>query len=204
MIIMIMHSYHTLVCLSIRNTALPLPYEPEFPLVFVGSYQWKQTIQAWIFKVHSVIGEMWLITHRALFGMRSHGILWMRSMTASLFHHPKTGKVHNPDEAWNKPGAALSIFCTLTLIFIPFLKRKKKIWTAQQYCAGFEKCSCTIWVVWNTALYKACGFCKGTPTTKVTVYHAVNKALNEDYKDTEERAAFSTAKEQQQTCVISF
>lgn len=52
MIITTIHSYHTLVCPSIRNTALPLPYELEFELLLVGSYQWKQTIQTWLFKVH--------------------------------------------------------------------------------------------------------------------------------------------------------
>lgn len=52
MMVTTMHSYHTLVCLPMSNTAPPLPYELEFGLVLVGSYQWKQTIQAWIFKVH--------------------------------------------------------------------------------------------------------------------------------------------------------
>lgn len=68
-----------------------------------------------------VIGETLLITYRARFGTRSHGILQM-SATASLFHHPKSGKVRNPDESGNIPGAALSIFCTLTPILILLLK----------------------------------------------------------------------------------
>jgi len=65
-----------------------------------------------------VIGKMLLITYRALFGTRSHGILQMRSVTAPLFHHRRSGKVPNPDEAGNKPGAALHIFGTLTPILI--------------------------------------------------------------------------------------
>lgn len=58
--------------------------------------------------------------------------------------------------------------------------------------------------MWNNVLYKACGFYKGTPTSKVAAYRAVKKVLNKDYKDSEACAAFSDAKEQQQTCVISF
>lgn len=43
----------------------------------------------------------------------------------------------------------------------------------------------------------------GTPTYKVTAHHAVHKVLNIDSKDSEESAAFTVAKEQQQTSVIS-
>lgn len=53
-------------------------------------------------------------------------------------------------------------------------------------------------------LYKVCGFYMGTSTYKLTALHAVNKVLNTDSKDSEESAVFSVAKEQQQTCVISF
>lgn len=43
----------------------------------------------------------------------------------------------------------------------------------------------------------------GTSTYKLSAHHAVNKVLNTDSKDSEESAAFSVAKEQQQTCMIS-
>lgn len=43
----------------------------------------------------------------------------------------------------------------------------------------------------------------GTSTYKPTAHHAVNKVWNTGSKDSEESAAFSVAKEQQQPCVIS-
>lgn len=92
-----------------------------------------------------VISEMLLITYRtvSVFGRRSYSISQMRSVTASSFHHQKSGKVQNPDKAGNRPEVAIRIFSPLSPILILLLKTKI-IWTTQQYCAAFEKCYCTI------------------------------------------------------------